>query len=463
MPMDRVDQLPLPSLHWYAAFSGLSLFYVLMYGVTLPTGLLSSLWCLAAMLNMGCCCLFLLASFIQSLVFGKLQLVEQQHMRDKFWNFVFYKFIFVLGVLNVQEMQEMMCWCVWFALLGTLLLTEQLCKDRFQLLSSSPHTIASTHAKIIVLLVTVFLACSGLFMVATIVGWQYGFSHFTFLYSEVFVLFARTMHTIIRYVNHLWDMDHNGTWEKGSTYTYYTELVLELAALSVEFLCHVHMLMWATMLLSMASLILLMKLRFLYQEIQRRLCRHRNYTSVSQTLENRFAQVPQEELSGSDDMCAISAGTEYVKPGDYPADTCSILGVSGCGWSKTKSAQHVASLSVLSSERGTGEGGRRGKSRRGRGCVEGYGGTRKVTEAQELAFNGASIASWLPTFSVELHGDGVIGQDLADLHRGAQQVHSMFPHVPLQAITLDLADTRSISLTVEHILNNNLLIYPSEF
>ena len=44
MPMDRVDQLPLPSLHWYAAFSGLALFYVLVYGVTSPEGLWSSLW-----------------------------------------------------------------------------------------------------------------------------------------------------------------------------------------------------------------------------------------------------------------------------------------------------------------------------------------------------------------------------------------------------------------------------------
>ena len=34
----------------------------------------------------------------------------------------------------------------------------------------------------------------------------------------------------------------------------------------------------------------------------------------------------------------------------------------------------------------------------------------------------------------------------------------MFPHVPLQAITLDLADTRSISQTVEHILNNAIYI-----
>ena len=67
-------------------------------------------------------------------------------MRDKFWNFVFYKFIFVFGVMNVQDIQELLGWCVWFAVLGTLIITEQLCKDRFQFVSSnlcnhtmSPH------------------------------------------------------------------------------------------------------------------------------------------------------------------------------------------------------------------------------------------------------------------------------------------------------------------------------------
>ena len=47
---------------------------------------------------------------------------------------------------------------------------------------------------------------------------------------------------VYSYVIHLWDMHHDGTWENRSTYTYYTELVLELTALSVEFLHHVHML-----------------------------------------------------------------------------------------------------------------------------------------------------------------------------------------------------------------------------
>ena len=90
---------------------------------------------LQAVVNMGCCCFFLLAKCVHTLVFGTLQRSEQQDMRDKFWNFVFYKFIFVFGVLNVQELPEMLCWCVWFSVLGTLLLSEQLSKDRFQFVS----------------------------------------------------------------------------------------------------------------------------------------------------------------------------------------------------------------------------------------------------------------------------------------------------------------------------------------
>lgn len=34
----------------------------------------------------------------------------------------------------------------------------------------------------------------------------------------------------------------------------------------------------------------------------------------------------------------------------------------------------------------------------------------------------------------------------------------MFPHIPLQAITLDLADTHSVSLTVDRVLNNTIYI-----
>jgi len=52
--IDRVDQLPLPSLQWYAGFSGLALFYALVYALATPEGLFhtlrSDVWCEAVSL-----------------------------------------------------------------------------------------------------------------------------------------------------------------------------------------------------------------------------------------------------------------------------------------------------------------------------------------------------------------------------------------------------------------------------
>jgi len=56
-------------------------------------------------------------------------------VKDKFWNFVFYKFIFIFGVMNAQEMEEIVLWCTWFSILGFLHILAQLCKDRFEYVS----------------------------------------------------------------------------------------------------------------------------------------------------------------------------------------------------------------------------------------------------------------------------------------------------------------------------------------
>lgn len=57
-------------------------------------------------INMAFCCLFVLGKMIQKMVFGELRISEHHSLKDKFWNFVFYKFIFVFGVVNVQFMHE---------------------------------------------------------------------------------------------------------------------------------------------------------------------------------------------------------------------------------------------------------------------------------------------------------------------------------------------------------------------
>lgn len=71
-----------------------------------------------------------------ALLNGYLSLFHQ-HLRDKFWNFVFYKFIFLFGVMDVQDLGDILGWCMWFAALGFFLLISELAKDRFEYVSQA--------------------------------------------------------------------------------------------------------------------------------------------------------------------------------------------------------------------------------------------------------------------------------------------------------------------------------------
>lgn len=61
-------------------------------------------------------------------------------MKDKFWNFIFYKFIFVFGIVNVQYLHEIVLWVGWFTAIGFLHLMAQLCKDRFEYVSTNVNS-----------------------------------------------------------------------------------------------------------------------------------------------------------------------------------------------------------------------------------------------------------------------------------------------------------------------------------
>ena len=60
-----------------------------------------------------------------------------QHLRDRLWKFIFYKFIIIFGVLNVQNLEEMVMWMSWFAALAFLHTLSGLCKDRFEYVSAA--------------------------------------------------------------------------------------------------------------------------------------------------------------------------------------------------------------------------------------------------------------------------------------------------------------------------------------
>ncbi|KAF3817823.1 hypothetical protein GH733_013110 [Mirounga leonina] len=227
------------------------------------------------------------------------------HLKDKFWNFIFYKFIFIFGVLNVQTVEEVVMWCLWFAGLVFLHLMVQLCKDRFEYLSFSPTTPMSSHGRVLSLLIAMLLSCCGLAVVCCVTGYTHGMHTLAFMAAESLLVTVRTAHVILRYVIHLWDLNHEGTWEGKGTYVYYTDFVMELTLLSLDLMHHIHMLLFGNIWLSMASLVIFMQLRYLFHEVQRRIRRHKNYLRVVGNMEARFAVATPEELAVNNDDCAI--------------------------------------------------------------------------------------------------------------------------------------------------------------
>lgn len=114
---------------------------------------------------------------------------------------------------------------------------------------------------------------------------------------QVILLSIRTLHVILRYALHLYDIcrepndsserDTTTAWEKRGSVVYYIELGFELTALIVDFMHHMHMLIWSNIFLSMASLVILMQLRHLFHEIQRRYKKHINYLWVMNHMEQK--------------------------------------------------------------------------------------------------------------------------------------------------------------------------------
>ncbi|XP_032664373.1 E3 ubiquitin-protein ligase AMFR-like [Odontomachus brunneus] len=415
--------------------------------------------CAWTLINMAYCVLILLGKFIQKLVFGELRASETQHLKDKFWNFIFYKFIFVFGVLNVQYMNEVLLWGAWFTALGFLSLFSQLCKDRFEYLSFSPTTPGWSHARLLGLLAAIFALSSFmlLFCIAAVFFFV-SFNTFAFMASECILLGVRTIHVIIRYVIHLYDTRGAGTsaqrsWDKRGPLTYYTDLTSELIVLAVDFLHHVHMLLWSNIFLSMASLVICMQLRYLFYEIQRRITKHRNYLAVLNHMEQNYPMASQDELAGNSDNCAIC----WEKMDSARKLPCAHLFHNSClqSWLEqdtscptcrlplSMQANHRENTPEMPPEPQT---------------------PARRNDNHFFHFDGSRYVSWLPSFSVEVSHNRLRGNISTMTHTNSQmdamarQVQQLFPHYPRNVILENLRMTRSVEWTVENILDGILTV-----
>uniref|UniRef100_A0A4W3HRE1 E3 ubiquitin-protein ligase AMFR n=1 Tax=Callorhinchus milii TaxID=7868 RepID=A0A4W3HRE1_CALMI len=482
MPLLFLERFPWPSLRTYtllsAALLGASLFSAYSHLTLSPSPaawasgrglvlemvwyLVSDAWCIWVLVNTACCFLMLIGKLIQYIVFGTLRVSERQHLKDKFWNFIFYKFIFIFGVLNVQTVEEVVMWCLWFAVLVFLHLMVQLCKDRFEYLSFSPTTPMSSHIRVLALLLSMLMSCCSLVIICAIVGYSHGMHTLSFMAAECLLVKVRTAHVILRYSIHLWDLNHEGTWESKGTYVYYTDFVMELNLLSVDLLHHIHMLLFGNIWLSMASLVIFMQLRYLFHEVQRRLKRHKNYLRVVGNMEARFAAATPEELASNNDDCAI-CWDSMQSARKLP---CGHLFHNSClrSWLEQDTSCPTCRMSLnINEDSRAGEPRQRDNLNENIGAVPVVEGRPHINQHNHFFhFDGSRIASWLPSFSVEvMHTTNILGITQANnsqLNAMAHQIQEMFPQVPYHLVLQDLQLTRSIEITTDNILEGRIQV-----
>ncbi|CAG2100739.1 unnamed protein product [Medioppia subpectinata] len=431
--------------------------------------------CIWTLINSAYCCLILVGKVIQKLVFGELRVSEQQHMKDRFWNFVFYKFIFIFGVMNVQYMDEVVLWCSWFSILGFLSLLAQLCRDRFEYLSFSPMTPKWTHFRLIVLLMAILTTSLSLFVVCVLVGIHAGINTFAFMTAECSLVAVRTLFVIVRYSIHLWDLNYEGVWENRASMAYYTELVFELSTLTIDFCHHLHMLFWGNIILSMASLVILMQLRYLFYEINRRIRKHKNYLQVVRLMESNFPMATNEELEKNSDDCAIC----WDRMETARKLPCGHLFHNSClrSWLEQDTSCPTCRTSLKNRNEDEDESPERIPSERnGRDTARVVGAGGRTNHF--FHFDGSRYASWLPTVSVEVTRPHLITIGVAQTPQDSnepsisarnavqsaqiddmsRQVLEFFPHIPVNIIADDLRITRSVELTIENILDGRVAI-----
>ncbi|OQR71692.1 E3 ubiquitin-protein ligase AMFR-like, partial [Tropilaelaps mercedesae] len=141
-----------------------------------------------SIMSMSCALLKSLGSVLQQLFFGELRIPEDNQGKDRLWNYIFYKFIFIFGVLNVSQVEAIVSWAGWFAAIGLIHLLTQLCRDRIDYITFSAQLTRGTHARLCLLLLGLMVSC-GVFHLAAFRSARGQSLHF-FLLCDAEVLLA---------------------------------------------------------------------------------------------------------------------------------------------------------------------------------------------------------------------------------------------------------------------------------
>lgn len=381
--------------------------------------------------NMAACVLLLFFMVVIRVVFGDLRTAERNSAKDKFWNYVFYKFIFVFGVINVHQAAEVILWAAWFSVLAMLVVMTKIAKLRFEHLSFSPNTATMLHCKVLALLGAIII--SSILIFGMFIGHHdlLSIQILAFLLADIAVLTIRATHVISRYLIHLYDLSWPGVWEFKGRWLHYNDLILSSSFLLLDLFHHLHMLLSGNLWLSMASLVICMHVRFLLNELQKQRTKHLTYHRVISDMECKY---PQVQTKGECLICwdTFSSARRL---------TCGHCFHSSClrQWLEQDASCPICRCRLNQEEEDQEE-------------------AAPNAQAEPVwSFNLRRISNWLPSWNITVNYDlQPRPMNPTRLQQSANELQQIFPHISRRAILDDLRSTGSIDLSTDNILDGQL-------
>ncbi|KAH8862013.1 E3 ubiquitin-protein ligase AMFR [Schistosoma japonicum] len=314
MQVWNLERIPLPNFSTYVVYTTASLvgsiFHVWLqikndvkqYGLKNSTSLyyptlslthfLEDSWCFWSLINFGYCLLMCAARELQNLFFGQLRSAEDSHIRENFSSFIFYKVVFIYGILHVEALHELLLWATWFTILGFLRLLTGLIRDRSQYTLRCSDFPLTYQARIFLLCCILLLLSNVLMIISIIVGAKHSLHAMFFMLAEVFQLLIVSVHVITWYLVYLYceAVSRSNVDDKvynRFVFLYYTELVFDTFADFGDVLHNLHMLFWNKLQINMSSIIIALHLQHLYYKVSRRYTHHTRYKTLIKVLDSR--------------------------------------------------------------------------------------------------------------------------------------------------------------------------------
>lgn len=414
--------------------------------------------CFLVLCNGAICSIVMIGAVIQSLVLGNLRPVEHIQFRERLWNWVIYKFIFMFIILKAYTLDKVALWLFWYSTLGFLHLMTSLCKDRFEYMWMSMGTGTRVNWKYIhmtVLLSIGFIFSLLLLNFAYLVGLTLSKHIFAFMVIECLMLAGSIVHIFLRHYIQLFHRNSINHTTSPGKFIYYSELGLDLGIRVMEILHYSHAIIWTSSYLTMAGFVIFMHMRQLISDIQKRYQKHRNFLWVHSHLEKNYPMATIEELDTNCDNCAIC----WEKMDSARKLPCGHLFHNGClqSWMEQEPSCPTCRLSLTLGHNQSML--MNSTNNVGQDTL----GTHVHTPHHFFHFDGSRYLSWLPSFSVEVtHSLRPPAQFTPQLHTSqletmARQVLQLFPYFTMRVIIEDLLNTRSVDVTIDNILEGRLV------